>query len=64
VILTIHGISAVNGEERAGLYEVNCQIHDPGGHAPPGTSEGVKVNVRGVNFNKHLNGDNLFVMLP
>jgi hypothetical protein len=64
VILTIHGTSAVSGEQRDGLYEVNCQIHDPGGQAPPGTSEGVKVNVRGVNFNKHLTGDNLMVMLP
>jgi hypothetical protein len=64
VILTIHGTSAVSGEQRDGLYEVNCQIHDPGGQAPPGTSEGVKVNVRGVNFNKHLTGDNLLVMLP
>ena len=43
-------------------YEVNCQIHDPGGQAPPGTSEGVKINARGVNFNKHVTGDNLFVM--
>ena len=64
VILSIRGTSAVNGEQRDALYEVNCQIHDPGGQAPPGTSEGVKVNVRGVNFNKHLTGDNLFVMLP
>jgi hypothetical protein len=56
--------TASTGEERAGLYEVNCQIHDPGGQAPPGTSEGVKVNARGVNFNKHVTGDNLFVMLP
>jgi len=64
VLLNIHGTSAVSGEQRDGLYEVNCQIHDPGGQAPPGTSEGVKVNVRGVNFNKHLTGDNLLVMLP
>jgi hypothetical protein len=42
---------------------VNCQIHDPGGRTPPGTSEGVKANARGVNFNKHLTGDNLLVML-
>jgi hypothetical protein len=56
--------TASTGEERTGLYEVNCQIHDPGGQAPPGTSEGVKVNARGANFNKHLTGDNLFVMLP
>jgi len=52
-----------SGEQGDGLYEVNCQIHDPGGQTPPGTSEGVKVNARGVNFNKHITGDNLFVML-
>jgi hypothetical protein len=56
--------TASTGEQRDGLYEVNCQIHDPGGQAPPGTSEGVKANARGVNFNKHVTGDNLFVMLP
>jgi hypothetical protein len=56
--------TATTGEQRDGLYEVNCQIHDPGGQAPPGTSEGVKANARGVNFNKHVTGDNLFVMLP
>jgi hypothetical protein len=63
VLLAVHATSA-SGEETDGLYEVNCQIHDPGGHAPPGTSEGVKVNARGVNFNKHVTGDNLLVMLP
>jgi hypothetical protein len=63
VILAVHAVSST-GEEGTGLYEVNCQIHDPGGQAPPGTSEGVKVNARGVNFNKHVTGDNLFVMLP
>jgi len=56
--------TASTGEQRDGLYEVNCQIHDPGGQTPPGTSEGVKANARGVNFNKHVTGDNLFVMLP
>jgi hypothetical protein len=63
-IFAIHATSAVTGEQHDGLYEVNCQIHDPGGQAPPGTSEGVKVNARGVNFNKHVTGDNLFVMQP
>jgi hypothetical protein len=63
VILGFRATSST-GEERTGLYEVNCQIHDPGGQAPPGTSEGVKVNARGVNFNKHVTGDNLLVMLP
>jgi hypothetical protein len=63
VLLAVHATSAT-GEEGDGLYEVNCQIHDPGGQAPPGTSEGVKVNARGINFNKHVTGDNLLVMLP
>ncbi len=62
-IFAVDAVSAVNGEHHPGLYEVNCQIHDPGGQAPPGTSEGVKVNARGINFNKHVTGDNLFVML-
>ena len=61
-IFSFHSISST-GEERDGQYEVNCQIHDPGGQTPPGTSEGVKANARGVNFNKHVTGDNLFVML-
>jgi hypothetical protein len=51
------------GDQRDGLIVVNCQIHDPGGQAPPGTSEGVTANARGVNFNRHVTGDNLFVML-
>ena len=55
--------TSTTGAEGDALYEVNCQIHDPGGQAPPGTSEGVKVNARGVNFNKHITGDNLLVML-
>ena len=62
VTLAFHAVSST-GEETDGLYEVNCQIHDPGGQAPPGTSEGVKANARGVNFNKHVTGDNLFVMV-
>ena len=60
-VFAIHAVSAVTGVQRNALYEVNCQIHNPGGQAPPGTSEGVKVNARGVNFNKHVTGDNLFV---
>jgi hypothetical protein len=63
VILAFHATSST-GQEIDGLYEVNCQIHDPGGQAPPGTSEGVKANARGINFNKHVTGDNLFVMTP
>jgi hypothetical protein len=60
-VFAFHATSST-GERTDGLYEVNCQIHDPGGQAPPGTSEGVKANARGVNFNKHLTGNNLFVM--
>ena len=56
--------TSFTGQEGTAQYEVNCQIHDPGGQAPPGTSEGVKANARGVNFNKHVTGDNLLVMLP
>jgi hypothetical protein len=63
VIFAFHATSST-GEQTNGLYEVNCQIHNPGGQAPPGTSEGVKANARGVNFNKHVTGDNLLVMLP
>jgi hypothetical protein len=63
-IFAIDAVSAVNSEHHDGLYEVNCQIHDPGGQAPPGTSEGVKINARGINFNRHVTGDNLLVMLP
>jgi hypothetical protein len=63
-LFAFHATSSLTGEETDGLYEVNCQIHDPGGQAPPGTSEGVKANARGINFNKHVTGDNLLVMLP
>lgn len=63
VIFAFHARSST-GQETDGLSEVNCQIHDPGGQTPPGTSEGVKANARGINFNKHVTGDNLFVMQP
>jgi hypothetical protein len=63
-LFAIHYTSATGGGEGDALYEVNCQIHAPGGQAPPGTSEGVKANAKGVNFNKHVTGDNLLVMLP
>jgi hypothetical protein len=63
-LLAFHATSSSTGEQTDGLYEVNCQIHDPGGQAPPGTSEGVKANARGINFNKHVTGDNLLVMVP
>jgi hypothetical protein len=62
-LFAIHYTSSTGAEGDA-LYEVNCQIHDPGGQAPPGTSEGVKANAKGINFNKHVTGDNLLVMLP
>jgi hypothetical protein len=62
-IFGVHARSST-GVQHDGLLEVNCQIHDPGGQAPPGTSEGVKVNARGINFNKHVTGDNIFQMLP
>ncbi len=62
-LFRIHYVSS-DGQEGIAQYEVNCQIHDPGGQAPPGTSEGVKANARGVNFNEHVTGDNLLVMLP
>jgi|SRR5215217_2660050 len=62
-IFGFHSTSST-GEERSGHYEVNCQIHDPGGHTPRGTSEGVKINARGINFNRHVTGDNLFVRQP
>ncbi len=63
-LFAVHATSSSTGEQIDALYEVNCQIHDPGGQAPPGTSEGVKVNARGLNFNKHVTGDNLLVLLP
>ena len=62
-IFGFHATSST-GEQRDGLIEVNCQIHDPGAKTPPGTSEGLKANARSVNFNKHVTGDNLFVVLP
>jgi hypothetical protein len=61
VIFTVHAVTST-GEEGDGLLEVNCQIHGPNNQAPPGTSEGIKVNARGINFNEHVSGDNVFVM--
>jgi hypothetical protein len=63
-IFAFQAKSSSTGEQVDGLYEVNCQIHDPGGQAPPGTSEDVKANARGINFNKHVTGDNLIMMAP
>jgi hypothetical protein len=63
-LFTFHAVSEVTGDQVDGLYEVNCQIHDPGGKTPPGTSEGVKANARAINFNRHVTGDNLLMMLP
>jgi hypothetical protein len=62
-IFTVHAVTST-GEQGDGLLEVNCQIHGPTNQPPPGTSEGIKVNARGINFNKHIAGDNVFVMLP
>lgn len=61
VILGAHFVESTTGAEFDGQIEVNCQVHDPGKEPPPGTSEGVKVNTRGINFNKHVSGNNLFV---
>jgi hypothetical protein len=44
-----------------GTIEINCQIHGASNQAPPGTSEGIKINTRGINFNKHVTGDNVFI---
>jgi hypothetical protein len=51
------------GDQRDGLIVVKLPDPRPGRQAPPGTSEGVTANARGVNFNRHVTGDNLFVML-
>ena len=61
VILRAHFVESTTGFEFDGQIKVNCQVHDPGKEPPPGTSEGVKVNTRGINFNKHVSGNNLFV---
>jgi hypothetical protein len=61
VILGAHFVESTTGFEFDGQIKVNCQVHDPGKEPPPGTSEGVKVNTRGINFNKHVSGANLFV---
>ena len=48
--------------ERNALFEVNCQVHSTTFSPPPGTSEGIKLVVKGgPNFNKHVSGANLFV---
>lgn len=48
--------------ERNGVFEVNCQVHSTSFSPPPGTSEGIKLLVKGgPNFNKHVSGANLFV---
>lgn len=40
------------------LLEINCQVGDP----PPGTAEGIKLNAKGINFNKPVvGGINVFV---
>lgn len=47
---------------RNAVFEVNCQVHSTTFSPPPGTSEGIKLVVKGgPNFNKHVSGANLFV---
>ena len=60
VLLAVHFVPDV-GAPFDGTIEINCQIHGATNQAPPGTSEGVKVNMRGVNFNRHIEGDNVFI---
>jgi len=45
--------------EADALLTIQCEIGNP----PPGSSEGITLNVKDViNFNNHLVGDNLFIM--
>jgi hypothetical protein len=60
VLFAVHFTPDV-GAPFDGTLEVNCQIHGSSNQAPPGTSEGVKVNISGINFNKHVTGDNVFI---
>lgn len=57
-IFDVHMVTGT-GFEFDALLEVNCQIGAP----PPGTSEGTKVNARGLNFNEHVSGENVFIAL-
>jgi hypothetical protein len=60
VLIAVH-FTPDAGAPFDGTIEINCQIHGPSNQPPPGTSEGIKVNVRGVNFNKHVSGDNVLI---
>jgi hypothetical protein len=60
VLFAVHFVPDA-GAPFDGTIEVNCQIHGATNQAPPGTSEGVKVNTRGVNFTRHIEGDNVFI---
>lgn len=60
VVFAVHFTPDV-GAPFDGTIEVNCQIHGPSNQAPPGTSEGIKIDTRGINFNKHVSGDNVFI---
>jgi hypothetical protein len=60
LVLAVH-FTPDSGTPFDGTIEINCQIHGPSNQAPPGTSEGIKINTRGVNFNKHIEGDNVFI---
>ena len=45
--------------EADALVTIQCEIGEP----PPGSSEGITLNVKDlINFNKHVVGDNLFIM--
>jgi hypothetical protein len=60
VVFAVHFTPDV-GAPFDGTIEINCQIHGASNQPPPGTSEGIKVNTRGTNFNKHVTGDNVFI---
>src|SRR5207247_6485457 len=47
VTFVVHATSST-GAHHEGLLEVNYQMHDPGGPAPPGPSAGAKVTARGI----------------
>jgi hypothetical protein len=59
-IFDVHMVVTGADFEFDALLEVNCQIGAP----PPGTSEGIKLNARGLNFNEHVSGENVFIALP
>src|SRR6266545_323912 len=60
VIFAVH-FTPDAGAPFDGTVEINCQIHGASNQAPPGTSEGIKVNTPEINFNKHVSGENIFI---